>query len=44
VRERDPALGREWLSETWRQEKADATSAMLEAFEENLSPEDEPFL
>jgi len=44
VRERDPALGREWLSETWRQEKADARSAMLEAFEENLTPEDEPFL
>jgi len=44
VRERDPALGRAWLSETWRQEKADARSAMLEAFEENLSPEDEPFL
>ena len=44
VRGRDPALGRAWLSETWRQEKADARSAMLEAFEENLSPEDEPFL
>lgn len=44
VRERDPALGRAWLSETWRQEKADARSAMLEAFEENLSPEDEPYL
>ena len=44
VRQRDPALGREWLSETWRQEKADARSAMLEAFAENLSPEDEPFL
>ena len=44
VRGRDPALGRAWLSETWRQEKADARSAMLEAFEENLSPEDEPYL
>lgn len=44
VRERDPALGRGWLSETWRQEKADARSAMLKAFQENLSPEDEPFL
>jgi Family of unknown function (DUF5691) len=44
VRERDPALGREWLAETWRQEKADARSAMLEVFAENLSPEDEPFL
>ena len=44
VRGRDPALGRAWLSETWRQEKADARSAMLKAFQENLSPEDEPFL
>jgi hypothetical protein len=44
VRGRDPALGRAWLCETWRQEMADARSAMLEAFEENLSPVDEPYL
>lgn len=44
VREQDPALGREWLSEAWRQEKAETRAAMLEAFEVSLSPEDETFL
>jgi hypothetical protein len=40
----DPAQAREWLTASWKQEKAETRALFLKAFEVNLSNDDEPFL
>lgn len=44
MREVDPARARDWLTEAWKKEKAEARTTLLATFEVNLSLEDEPFL
>src|SRR5437660_1840340 len=44
IREIEPARARDWLAETWKQEKAEIRAAFITTFEVNLSLEDEPFL
>ncbi len=40
----DPAQGRLWLANTWKQEKAETRALLLEALKVGLSNDDEPFL
>lgn len=44
VRAIDAALGRQWLMDTWKQEKAETRALLLGALEVGLSSDDEPFL
>ena len=44
LRKVDPARAREWVSDAWKREKVDARVAFLEAFEDNLSADDEEVL
>ncbi|HEV2659746.1 MAG TPA: DUF5691 domain-containing protein, partial [Ktedonobacteraceae bacterium] len=44
VRASDAALGRQWLIDTWKQEKAETRALLLEALKVGLSSDDEPFL
>lgn len=44
VRASDAALGRQWLMDTWKQEKAETRALLLEALEIGLSSDDEPLL
>ena len=44
VRASDATLGRQWLMDTWKQEKADTRALLLGALEVGLSSDDEPFL
>jgi hypothetical protein len=40
----DPALGLEWLQQTWPQEDANTKTSLLEILSENISDNDLPFL
>src|SRR6185295_580340 len=44
LRAEDPALGRTWVEEVWKAEKAGVRDEMLAAFAVGLGPADEPFL
>ncbi len=44
VRATDPALGRQWLMDTWKQEKAETRALLLGALEVGLASDDEPLL
>jgi hypothetical protein len=39
-----PERARQWLQDTWKQEKAEHRARLLASFEPTLSPEDEPLL
>ncbi len=40
----EPAKAREWLTDVWKKEKADARADLLATFQTGLSSADEPFL
>ncbi len=44
IREVDPARARDWLTEVWKEEKAETRTALLATLEVNFSLDDEPFL
>ncbi len=44
LREKEPALARDWLQQTWPQEDANTKNAFLEIFSINIGEADIPFL
>ncbi len=44
VRRSDPAKARAWLETAWKTERAGDRQELLAALDDNLSPDDEPFL
>ncbi len=44
LRSVEPAKAREWLSDVWKKEKAEARAELLATFKTGLSSDDEPFL
>ena len=44
LRASEPARGREWLDDVWKQEKADARAQLLDTFAVGLCADDEAFL
>lgn len=44
LRRQQPALAREWLADTWKQERADTRGKLLVTLTEGLSLDDEAFL